>query len=1731
MQISTIKRQSRLPFLLALLFSLQSACMLAQTSYTWRAAATSSTWATAANWTPAGVPGATDHVTIVSSSNPPVLAANTSVNNFTISSGSINLGGNTLAIAGNGSFTGASSVSNGTVQPTGTNLTFNGCTFAANCTVNSSTANVIFNSGTFNGPTTIVKNGTTDNNANGNITFNGITQIRINAAGRIRLDSNVVFNGATTTIINDGTDYMLFDYLKPAQFNGDLIIYLSGNTAGDIRLAYSGNTIFNGDIYVNSDGTGDILFCELPTASATLAAGKKILNGTIGFNNGNLRLQRFTQLGTTPQILSLAGNSSTITFGPSSVFNAKVNFSAANIMLSGCDFNNDTTELTKIGTSSNTGLGGNTFAGVSIFRKASTSNTSVFRTNGGNTYTGKAHFINLAAGDILFELLTGSTFNGEVYASNEGTGTVRLGYAGTNTFNNNIEVKSTSGTGITFGELAGASLTLASGKTLSTSSFSAGTLNINRFTQTGSTAHSFTLTGSSTLTIANSSTFNGKFSASVPNLYLSASTFGDSAYFRKTSATANIMAGGCTFQGVTSFIKPSGSAYIRNNGGNTFNDKLFITNQAANEFAFDYTTGSTYGGAVSVINSTTGITRLAYIGTNTFNGDVVLSNTSSGGIYFGESASTSIAFNGNIALNNTSSGTLSFCAGASSSATLASGKTIAPGVSGVTGGSVLLPRFTQLGSTPQSITFSGTTTNLTIGPASTFNGKSTFIAPGITLSGVTFQDTAYIEKRGTAATAGAGNNIFNSYVTLSKTSGAGTTGTWRVNGNNTFNGKVLFQNASASEIAMEYVSGSTYNDDVTIVNTSTGTTRMGYLGTTTFNGDVTVRLSSTGSALFGEGANAAVVLNGNVVLNNTSTGSVSFSPGATAATRLATGKTITIGSSGFSGGNILMPRFTQLGATAQTLAPTGTTNITTGPASSWGGKVTFTAPQLTLSGSVFNDSAILQKTGSTDNTGLGGNNFKSFAYISNSGAGALFTGNANADTFARKLVISNSGTGYVSLAHAHTAKTSYFADSVIVNVSSASGTNPGVRFGEFNSSAAIFDGVVTVNNSGTGSNFVRFQNGTGTFTFNGKVYLNNTATGAASVIRMNSSGPGIYNQDIEVSSTAGTGVIFGFSTGTATLNSGKLVKIGTAGFSAGTLQLSRITQTGSSAHSYTLTGTALLAVSNSSFQAPVSFTAPQITIASNTFNGSVRIEKTGATDNTSTGGNTFNDTTNIINSSANALRLANTTADDYNSLVTFTQTGTGVLDPANNAASTFANHIIFAGNRVITTGSGGTSGAMVFDGNIAQSIQGNSTYAPVITRLSMSSTAEGSLTLQVPVSIPASGRLTLTSGILNTSATNLITAGNAATVDLGSSTSFINGPFHYQMAAAATRTLNFPVGKDGRYRPFELTVVHNAATAYTYASEMIHESAKALGKTLPATITAVSDINYWRINRLLTSTMVASSANLSGNQTIKFYYSDGDAVTDADDLRIVKNTTAAPNSWIDIGGVGTGVENGTITSTSDPSAFNSFSDFALGNHIGGGNALPVKLISMEAAAVKSAIDVEWVTATEIDNKGFEVERSIDGKSFEKIGWVDGNGSTTEKIAYKFQDKEVKPNVIYYYRLNQIDFDGKNERSPIASAVIKNEEAGKAAEGGISWSRFIPNPASSTAHLVINSTLEGAADISIFDMNGTQVHSSKSNVFHGVNDLSMDLNELSSGNYMAVIRFSGQVVNVKLMLAK
>lgn len=112
------------------------------------------------------------------------------------------------------------------------------------------------------------------------------------------------------------------------------------------------------------------------------------------------------------------------------------------------------------------------------------------------------------------------------------------------------------------------------------------------------------------------------------------------------------------------------------------------------------------------------------------------------------------------------------------------------------------------------------------------------------------------------------------------------------------------------------------------------------------------------------------------------------------------------------------------------------------------------------------------------------------------------------------------------------------------------------------------------------------------------------------------------------------------------------------------------------------------------------------------------------------------------------------------------------------------------------------------------------------------------------------------------------------------------------------------------------------------------------------------------------------------------------------------------------------------SSTEDVGA--GFDNFAI---YGAVIALPVELISFNGAYNEDVIELSWVTASEINNDYFEVQRSIDGENFISIGVVDGNGTSTVAEEYHFVDQE--PSVFdNYYRLLQMDYDGNFEIHPM-----------------------------------------------------------------------------------------------------
>ena len=135
--------------------------------------------------------------------------------------------------------------------------------------------------------------------------------------------------------------------------------------------------------------------------------------------------------------------------------------------------------------------------------------------------------------------------------------------------------------------------------------------------------------------------------------------------------------------------------------------------------------------------------------------------------------------------------------------------------------------------------------------------------------------------------------------------------------------------------------------------------------------------------------------------------------------------------------------------------------------------------------------------------------------------------------------------------------------------------------------------------------------------------------------------------------------------------------------------------------------------------------------------------------------------------------------------------------------------------------------------------------------------------------------------------------------------------------------------------------------------------------------------------------------------------------------------------------------------------------------------LPVEMLYFQTKTKDDDILLEWATASEMDNAGYEVQRSSDGQSFHKISWVTGRDTTSEQQAYSFMDTVVQPNTNYYYRLKQIHNDGKTDYSPVRSIMIEDNNL-------VRISNLFPNPTSwSNGCCIFNLHLPEESEINIY----------------------------------------------------
>lgn len=171
--------------------------------------------------------------------------------------------------------------------------------------------------------------------------------------------------------------------------------------------------------------------------------------------------------------------------------------------------------------------------------------------------------------------------------------------------------------------------------------------------------------------------------------------------------------------------------------------------------------------------------------------------------------------------------------------------------------------------------------------------------------------------------------------------------------------------------------------------------------------------------------------------------------------------------------------------------------------------------------------------------------------------------------------------------------------------------------------------------------------------------------------------------------------------------------------------------------------------------------------------------------------------------------------------------------------------------------------------------------------------------------------------------------------------------------------------------------------------------------------------------------------------------------------------------------------------------------------------LPVKLLYFNVKAEGSKAHLSWRTATEQNSDRFDIERSFDGLSFEKIGWVKAAGNSTSHIDYTYYDLNPKKG-INYYRLKEVDIDNSTQLSEIKTAQFGNAVVFE----------LYNNPTNgSDLKLTINIL---PSVLSVFDLSGRKVK--EMNITASSNSLSVA--GLAGGTYLAVLNKDGKVIGVE-----
>ncbi|MFI5221569.1 MAG: T9SS type A sorting domain-containing protein [Bacteroidia bacterium] len=434
----------------------------------------------------------------------------------------------------------------------------------------------------------------------------------------------------------------------------------------------------------------------------------------------------------------------------------------------------------------------------------------------------------------------------------------------------------------------------------------------------------------------------------------------------------------------------------------------------------------------------------------------------------------------------------------------------------------------------------------------------------------------------------------------------------------------------------------------------------------------------------------------------------------------------------------------------------------------------------------------------------------------------------------------------------------------------------------------------------------------------------------------------------------------------------------------------------------------------------------------------------------------------------------------------------------NNSASSLTISGIFtlAGNFIHS------NGTVTMNGSSAQTI-------PPATFYNLTLNNSSGFVLNGPDTIY--GTLTMTTGNLGIGNTNLTMAGTVSSPISGAGSSkyiVTNGTGTLNIKNVNTNSRGFfPVGSSTSYNP--LTLIDT--TNNEYRVRVFNGVSNSYTGVTPGTLLSGNAVNRtWVVYKTVNGSMV----------TMHIQWNAFDELTGFNRTASYVSKYAAP--WNSSStGAATGVDPYVrIGGFYFPSATNTL--FGVGS---GGTLLPVDLISFTGVQTGNSVELKWITASEINNDHYEIEKSIDHSSWSMLGKVNGSGTTNIKNEYQYTDlinlSTYQP-TNFYYRLRQVDQDGDATEIGVIEVSFSRQYLG---------TEMIPqpNPFSSNLTVSINAATSENVRLKFTDITGRLIIEQSTALHPGENILELNnLDVLKDGMYFLTIQTGDQIVTKKVI---